>query len=108
MLDLTVLEKLRNLYEKHIIKENFEDGLQHATDQFSVACNQVAMKLSSKNTDVLCLCDQCPIKVSEPSPAGYTHGKAARGHPRTRWSDYISNLDWSRLGVGRAELSKKP
>jgi len=36
-----------------------------------------------------------------------THtGKRPRGRPRTRWSDYISNLAWARRGVERAELSE--
>jgi len=29
-----------------------------------------------------------------------------RGHPTTRWSDYISNLAWSHLDVEPAELSE--
>jgi len=29
-----------------------------------------------------------------------------RGRPRTRWSDYISDLVWSRFGVVPAELSE--
>ena len=33
-------------------------------------------------------------------------GKRPRGRPWTRWSDYISDLAWSRLGVEPAELSK--
>ena len=32
--------------------------------------------------------------------------KRFRGHPRPRWSDYISDLAWSRLGVELAELSE--
>ena len=31
-------------------------------------------------------------------------GKRPRGRPKTRWSDYISDLAWSRLGVEPAEL----
>jgi len=31
-------------------------------------------------------------------------GKRARGRPRTRWSDYICDLAWPRLGVEPAEL----
>ena len=31
-------------------------------------------------------------------------GKWPRGHQRTRWSDYISDLDWCHLGVELAEL----
>ena len=34
--------------------------------------------------------------------------KRLRGCPRTRWSDYISDLAWSRLGVEPAELSEIP
>jgi len=30
--------------------------------------------------------------------------KRPRGRPRTRWSDYIADLAWSRLGVEPAEL----
>jgi len=33
-------------------------------------------------------------------------GKQPRGHPRPRWSNYISTLAWSRLGVEPAELSE--
>jgi len=33
-------------------------------------------------------------------------GKRPRGRPRTRRSDYISDLVWSRLGVGLAEVSE--
>ena len=33
-------------------------------------------------------------------------GKLPRGHPWTRWNDYISDLAWSRLGVEPAELSE--
>jgi len=32
-------------------------------------------------------------------------GPGPRGHPRPRWSDYISDLAWSRLGVEPAEVS---
>jgi len=32
-------------------------------------------------------------------------GKRPRGHPRLRWSDYVSDLAWS-LGVELAELSE--
>jgi len=32
--------------------------------------------------------------------------KRFRGRPKTRWSDYISDLAWSCLGVEPAELSK--
>jgi len=31
-------------------------------------------------------------------------GKWSRGHPSTRWSEYISELAWSHLGVEPAEL----
>jgi len=31
-------------------------------------------------------------------------GKQPRGHSRTSWSDYISNLAWSHLGVEPAKL----
>jgi len=34
--------------------------------------------------------------------------KGPRCRPRTRWSDYISDLAWSRLGVEPAELSEMP
>jgi len=33
-------------------------------------------------------------------------GKRSRGRPRTRWSDYISDLAWSRLGIKPEELSE--
>ena len=33
-------------------------------------------------------------------------GKRSNGRPRRRWSDYISDLAWSRLGAETAELSK--
>ena len=33
-------------------------------------------------------------------------GKRPRGRPRPRWSNYISDLAWSRLGVEPAELSE--
>jgi len=33
-------------------------------------------------------------------------GKRPRCRPRTRWSDYISDLPWSGLGVEPAELSE--
>jgi len=31
--------------------------------------------------------------------------KQPRGLPSTRWRDYISDFPWSRLGVGRGDLS---
>ena len=37
---------------------------------------------------------------------GKPAGKRPRGRPRKRWSDYISDLAWSRLGVQPAELSE--
>jgi len=33
-----------------------QQGLQHALDQFSAACDQVRMKISTKTTEVLRLC----------------------------------------------------
>jgi len=47
-----------------------------------------------------------PGKIGETSPAGYTHGKAAKRSPKTRWSDDIAGLAWSCLGKEPAELSK--
>ena len=35
-----------------------------------------------------------------------TTEKRPRGLPSPRWSNYISNLAWSRLGVEPAELSE--
>jgi len=32
-------------------------------------------------------------------------GKRPRGRPRTKWSDYISELAWTSLGVESAKLS---
>jgi len=32
-------------------------------------------------------------------------GKRSRGRPRTRWSDYISDLSWSRPGVDAVVIS---
>jgi len=46
-----------------------------------------------------------PGKVSEASPAGCTHGKAAQRSSRIRWSDYNSDLSRSRLGVAPAKVS---
>jgi len=40
------------------------------------------------------------VQLAEPTE------KRFRGHPRPRWSDYISDLAWSRLGVEPAELSE--
>ena len=45
-------------------------------------------------------------RIGEASPAGYTHGKRPRSRPRIRWSDYISNLPCSGLGVKPTELSE--
>jgi len=33
-------------------------------------------------------------------------GKRPRGYPRTRWSDFISEPDWSPLGVEPAKISE--
>jgi len=44
-----------------------EEGLQHALDRLSVACDQVGMKISTKKTEVLCLFknpSQCTLQVS--------------------------------------------
>jgi len=55
------------------------------------------------------ICPECPAKdwrrkslwlQSTPT------GKWPKGHPRTRWRDYIFDLAWSRLGVELAELSE--
>ena len=40
-----------------------------------------------------------PRKIDETNSAGYTHGKAPRGRPRTRLRDYTSDLAWPRLNV---------
>jgi len=40
------------------------------------------------------------VQLAEPTE------KRFRGHPRPRWSDYIFNPAWSRLGVEPAELSE--
>jgi len=47
-----------------------------------------------------------PGKIGEASLAGYTHGKRPRDRASTKWSDCISGLAWSRLGVEAAELSE--
>jgi len=47
-----------------------------------------------------------PRKTGEASPAGETDGKRPRGRPKSRWSNCISELAWSRLGVEPAELSE--
>ena len=39
-------------------------------------------------------------------PQSTPTGKRPKARPRTRWSDYISDLSWSRLGVEPAELSE--
>jgi len=41
--------------------------------------------------------DNCHITPKE---------KRLRSRPRTRWSDYISDLAWSRLGEETAELTE--
>jgi len=46
-----------------------------------------------------------PGKIGDPSPAGSSTRERLRVRPRTRWSDYISDLAWSRLGVETAEPS---
>jgi len=51
-------------------------------------------------------CPERPGKIGEASPAGSTTEKRVRVRPRIRWSDYISDLSWSRLGVESAELSE--
>ena len=33
-------------------------------------------------------------------------GKRPVGRPRTRWSDYITDLAWFRLGLERSELAE--
>ena len=32
-------------------------------------------------------------------------GQRPRGHPRTRWRDYVEDLSWSRLGIPAEHLS---
>jgi len=46
-----------------------------------------------------------PGKIGDANPAGYPTGKRLRVRGMTRWSDYISDLAWSGLGVEPAELS---
>jgi len=44
-----------------------EEGLQHALDRFPAVCDQAGMKISSKNTGVLCLSrnpNQCTLQAS--------------------------------------------
>jgi len=41
-----------------------------------------------------------PLEVLQASPTG----RRARGRPRTRWRDYISQLAWERLGILQNEL----
>jgi len=49
---------------------------------------------------------ECPRagKIGEASPAGYIHGEAVKGCPRTSWHNCIFGLTWSRPGVKPAEL----
>jgi len=49
------------------------------------------------------MCPECPIKERQALLATST-GKRPRGRSRSRWSDYISDLAWSRLGVEPAAL----
>ena len=46
-----------------------------------------------------------PGKICDVSPAGFPTGERLRVSPRSRCSDYISNLAWSRLCVEPADLS---
>jgi len=44
-----------------------QQGLQHAFDRFSAACNQAGMKISTKTIEVLCLSRrlrQCILQVN--------------------------------------------
>jgi len=107
-----------------------QQGLQHALDRFSAACNRSGMKISTKNTEVLCLSTnprQFMLQVNvEPllrieisQLRLFRHlsrmhheilarqvllakptGKRPSGLPRSGWNDYISDLAWSSLGVG--------
>jgi len=50
-----------------VLLASFQQGLQHALDRISVACDRARMKISTKNTEVLCLCTnqrQCMLQVS--------------------------------------------
>jgi len=56
------------------------------------------------------MCPECPGKIGEANPAGYTHGKndpdVVQGlEPRNRWNYYISDHAWLRLDVEPDELS---
>jgi len=57
--------------------------------------------LSPPNREIPCYVGSamCPDKS-----CWLNHGKAALNRPRTRWSDYISDLTWYRLVVESTEL----
>ena len=53
------------------------------------------------------MCPECPGKdLARQALLAKPMGERPRVHPWTRWSNYISNLAWSRLGVEPTELSE--
>jgi len=53
------------------------------------------------------MCPECPGKdLAKQALLAKPMGKRPRVHPKTRWSDRISDLAWLRLGVKPAELSQ--
>ena len=119
-----------------VLPASSQQGLQHALDRFSAACDRSGMKISTKNIEVICLFTnprQCMLQVNvetlvrieKPQLRLLGHvsripyeslarqallakstGKRPGGLPRSGWSDYISDLAWSCLGVELAELSE--
>ena len=56
-----------------ILLASSQQGLQHALDRFSTTCDRTRMKISTKNTEVLCLCTnqrQCMLQGSGIHSAG--------------------------------------
>jgi len=52
-------------------------------------------------------CDHnVPGKIGEASLLDTPAGNQPNRRPRTRWSDYVSDLTWSGLGVEQAERSE--
>jgi len=50
-----------------VLLASSEQGLQHAPDWFAAACDEAGMKISTENTEVLCLSrneSQCVLQVS--------------------------------------------
>jgi len=52
---------------QRVLLASLEQGLQHALDRFSAACNQAGMKIKTEKTEILCLSKnpgQCTLHLS--------------------------------------------